>query len=126
TLYDQFAKRAHGRIATSTMKAFEQLATDVHLGCPGINTTRLNAIMMQWLATTPTLERNMRVWRTRYNLGRMIGYSGHIRQARNLVERAWVESNYDNGVGILLFQLNGSLGNVEACRNILIRLEQDY
>ncbi len=125
-LYEQLARRAHGRITTFSMTAFEVLSHAVVDGCRGFNSARLARIMRGWTETTQMSPRSRAVWRTRFNLSHIIAESGDIRAARDLAQRAWIDSGYNDGVGVFVFQLNGTLGDIAACRKVLAHLETSY
>jgi thioredoxin-like negative regulator of GroEL len=61
---------------------------------------------------------------SRTALARIVAASGNLEEARSIMQRAWADSRYNSDVGILLFQLNGSLGDVSACRKVLAKLAQ--
>lgn len=124
SLYDQLAQDAHGRIDIPTERAMGFLADDAETTCKGLNTTRLAAIVGHWLDTSPSPGTAQLAWTSRSALARIVAASGNLQGARAIMQRAWVDSRYNSDIGILLFQLNGSLGNVQACREILAKLEQ--
>lgn len=124
-LYDQLANRAHGRISIPTERAMGLLADFAEAKCPRLDTQRLVRILRGWFNATPTSARSQLLWQSRASLARIVASGGNLEEARGIAHHAWVDSGYNSDVGILLFQLNGSLGDVAACQKILARLERD-
>lgn len=123
-LYTEFDRRAHGMITQYAMTAMEQLAGRVEHGCPGFDVPRFSAIAARWIDAAPMPRTQMEIWRSNYNLGRIIATSGDLRAAQQRVHAAWQDSGFNNGVGVLLFQLDASLGDVQGCREAFAKLEQ--
>lgn len=123
-LYDQLAQHAHGRIDIPTERAMGFLADDAESTCTGLDAARLVAIVGHWLDTTPSPPTAQLVWTSRSALARIAAANGNLEQARSIMQRAWTDSGYDSDIGILLFQLNGSLGDVPACHEVLAKLAQ--
>lgn len=123
-LYEEFATRARGPITIAAKHTMDLVADDAIGRCPGLRDADLVAIIRRWLATTPTSARSQTVWQTRYNLARVFIAHGALQEARGELNQAWVDSAHDSVIGILLFQVNGSLGDVPACREVLAQLEQ--
>lgn len=122
-LYDQLGRRAHGNIGIPTERAIDFLANDVEAKCPGVDVSRVESIIRHWIDTTPTPAAFGVVWQSRSALARIVAADGRLHEARDIMHRAWIDSRYNTDIGILLFQLNGSLGDVEGCRTVLARLE---
>jgi hypothetical protein len=59
------------------------------------------------------------VWRVRYNLARLLASTGDLGAAAALAQQAWADSSWNKGVGVLVFQLHASLGDMAACRATL-------
>jgi hypothetical protein len=123
-LYDQLAQHAHGRIDIPTERAMGFLADDAESTCKGLDTARLVTIVGNWLDTTPSPPTAQLVWMSRSALARIVAASGNLKEARFIMQRAWTDSRYNSDIGILLFQLNGSLGDVQSCRKVLAKLAQ--
>jgi hypothetical protein len=123
-LYEQLAQHAHGRIDIPTERAMGFLADDAESTCTGLDAARLVGIIGHWLDTTPSPPTAQLVWTSRSALARIAAANGNLKQARSIMQRAWTDSGYDGDIGILLFQLNGSLGDVPACREVLAKLAQ--
>lgn len=123
--YDALAERAHGQIETYAMVAWEQLATRAEAGrCPGIDLARLTRIGQAWLAQNPLPATAMQTWRTRYYLARLLAAQGELPDAARMAERAWRDSDFNNGIGVFVFQVNASLGNVAMCREVMHQLSR--
>jgi hypothetical protein len=123
-LYNELSARASGRITSYYMVAFELIAQQTEEGCPGIDASRIANTTIQWADRAPQTAGEQELWRTRYNAARLLASAGHIREARDEAHRAWVDGAHNNGVGVLLFQLNGTLGDTDACREVLGYLER--
>lgn len=123
-LYVQFETRARGEISNFSMLGWELLAGRIERGCPGIQFARLARAGQHWLDQDPGSEIWQNQWRTRYNLARIEAAGGGLVLAEATAAKAWKDSNFNNGIGVFLFQLNASLGHAEKCREILSKLEQ--
>ena len=121
-LYSEFAERTHGRITTYAMVGWELLTHRLAEGCKSVDGARLASIVTRWLDTTAQPQNLQAVWRTRFNTGRIMAEAGHIEEARALVRRAWLDSDRNNGVGVLLFQLDASLNDAQGCQEVLASL----
>lgn len=124
SLYGQLAQRAHGRMGIPTELAMGFLATDAEAHCPGLDGLRIAHAIRRWVRTTPTPVTSEAVWQSRSALARIFAANGELREARDVLRRAWIDSRYNSDIGILLFQLNGSLGDVKACQEVLAKLAQ--
>src|SRR5690606_5722472 len=122
--YEEVIANAHGRISRTGMIGSEELALKLENGrCPALDANRLVAVAYAWLEATPSNPKAHAVWRTRYNLARVEAAMGDFAAAARLADKAWKDSHYNNGVGILAFQVNASLGNWQECQKIFQRLE---
>jgi len=124
TLYDQLAHRANGPITVPIQEGIGYLANNAEAGCQSLFNPRLETILKHWLDTTPTPPTAVTVWQSRFFLARIVAASGRLEDARAILNRTFRESEYNGIVGILLFQINGSLGNIGACRAVLAQLEK--
>ena len=123
-LYDEFSDRAHGRVTTYAMVGWELLQQRMSEGCKSLDSDRLTAVAKRWLDNAPQPASAQPIWRTRFNTGRMLAESNDIEGARAMVRRAWIDSDRNNGIGVLLFQLDASLGDVAGCREVLAFLSR--
>lgn len=122
-LYEELASRAEGPITVPVQQGMGYLANNAEAGCRSLYEPQLEVILKHWLGTTPTPATAITVWQSRFFLARIVAASGRLNDARAILEHAFRDSGYNGIVGILLFQLNGSLGDVEGCRAVLARLE---
>lgn len=124
TLYGELDARASSRITSYGMVAWGLLADRLARGCGTIDRARIVASGKRWLeaSTQPRTEQTM--WRTRYNIARILADDGDLAAARQLADEAWHDSGKNNGIGVLLFQLNASLGDAEGCRIVLDELRK--
>lgn len=123
-LYRELESRAHGRITTYSMVAWELLAARLSNGCSDVNRKRITNAGLAWLKEAPQKESAQAMWRTRYNIARIIADNNQLADARTQVAEAWEDSDHNNGIGVLLFQLNASLGDTEGCKRVLAALEK--
>lgn len=123
-LYREFAARNHGQITNYAMVGWEVLANRIESGCPTVDRARLVTLAEAWLANSPLPDSSMNMWRTRYNLARVVAVGGNLQKAADMAYRAWVDGDYNNGIGVLVFQLNASLGHLAVCREVLSHLER--
>jgi hypothetical protein len=122
-LYGELQAEAHGDITTYAMVGWELLANRVEHGCVGIDLHRLTDAGLEWATRDPLPEHEQNSWRTRYNLARMIAASGDLAQAEPIAHQAWIDSAYNRGIGIFLFQINASLAKTANCKNVLAHLK---
>lgn len=125
-IYEQLEARNHGRITTFAMVAWDLLGNSVQDGCKGLDDSRTARAGIAWLERTPQPGREQMVWRTRYNVGRILAANGDLAGAEALVHRAWIDSDRNNGVGVLLFQLSATLGHVDLSEQALGALQKAY
>jgi protein O-mannosyl-transferase len=116
---------APGVIPPATMTAYELAATRVESSDrPGIDARAFAAVGEEWVARDPQPDREMPKWRLRYLTARLLAASSDWPAAIATAERAWIDSGYNHGVGVLVFQLNASAGNVARMREVHARLAQ--
>jgi len=122
-LYAELGSRAHGPISNFAMNAWELLASRVERGCPGLKLSKLTDMGQAWLRQSPLAAGMQNSWRTKYNLARMLAADGHLAEAEHVNYQAWMESGFNNGIGVFQFQISASLGHVDVCRVVLKHLE---
>lgn len=122
-LYDQLAQRAHGAITVPIQQGIGFLANNAEAGCRSLFDPKLEATLKHWLDSTPSSATSVSVWQSRFFLARIVAASGRLEDARTILERTFYDSAYNGIVGILLFQVNGSLGDIQGCRMVLAQLE---
>jgi protein O-mannosyl-transferase len=123
-LYEEFAARAKGRITNYAMTGWELLTQRLAAGCNSIDAARVATTASTWLATTPQSASEQPVWRTRYNTAHILADMNRVDDARAMTRKAWLDSDHNNGIGILLFQLDASLGDVAGCKEVLAALQK--
>lgn len=123
SLYNEFDQRAKGRITNFSMVGWDLLADRINRGCPGMDTMRIAKAGLSWVDDSGQPSGVQPVWRTRYDIGQMIAATGDLRTAEAVVRRAWIDSDHNNGIGVLLFQLSASLDDISTCREVLTSLE---
>ncbi len=124
SLYGELESRNHGRITNYGMTAWDLLSAKVEHSCQGLDAPRLARDGLAWVDRSGLPPTQQQSWRTRYNIGRIVAFSGDLRGAEVIVHKAWLDSDRNNGIGVLLFQLNASLGDVDACSIVLKSLER--
>lgn len=124
-LYGELATRATGRITTYYMVALELLADQAQGGCPGLDANRVAVTTIQWIDASSQPVGAQELWRSRYNAARLLAAADHMQEARDEVRKAWLASAHNDGVGVLLFQLNATLGDKAGCEEVLAYLERD-
>lgn len=124
TLYNELEQRAHGRITNFAMVGWDLLADRAARGCDAMDAGRIAGFASGWLETSGQPDTAQPVWRTRYNAGRILATTGDVKGAETMIRRAWLDSDHNNGVGVLLFQLDASLGKLDRCREVLSQLER--
>lgn len=123
TIYAQFEQRVDLPITLNAMRYWEQLATLAENGCP--DPKRIAIAGRKWIENDKSSPNSQNIWRSRYNLARIEAAAGNFNQAEADAKRAWVDSDHNNGIGVLLFQLNATLGNREACEAVLAILRKN-
>lgn len=121
--YERFAARAQGPISIATNQAMGLVTDDAIAKCPRLDDRQLVDVIGRWLDTAATAGTSQNAWETRYNLARIFIAHGALHAAREELSRAWADSRHNSTVGMLLFQVNGSLGDAAACRGLLAQLE---
>jgi len=124
SIYQDLERRIDTGMTTKDMIAWELLAQRIEAGdCPGNDINRLASTVEQWLARGHVPTTFIHHWKIRYMLARLLASDGQLERGLEQAEKAWVESSYNRGIGILVFQLNASLGRIERCETVLQRLE---
>jgi len=121
-LYIEFDQRASLPISTNSMRYWEELTKLVEDGCG--DAKKLSAIGHRWIERDQGHNDAQVIWRSRYNLARIDATAGNLILAEADARQAWIDSDYSNGIAILLFQLNASLGRREACAAVLAELKR--
>jgi hypothetical protein len=110
-------------ISMSEMAVFEALAKRIEAAeCPWPTAAQAQGIGEAMLAHTRQAPGQHQVWRTRYIVARLQATQGQYADAVLNAEAAWRDSRWTAGVGILVFQLHASLGDLAACRATVERL----
>jgi hypothetical protein len=116
----------HPAISMSEMAVFEALAKRIEAGeCPWPTAAQAQAIGETMLAQSRQAPGQHQIWRTRYMVARLQATQGLYADAVATAEVAWRDSRWTAGVGILVFQLHASLGNLAACRATVERLRSN-
>ncbi|SEM92697.1 hypothetical protein SAMN02800694_2167 [Luteibacter sp. UNCMF331Sha3.1] len=121
-LYTEFEHRTGYPITLNAMRYWERLTELAEDG--GVDTRRLANAGRRWIDHDGMHAGSQVVWRSRYNLARMEAASGNLEQAERDARKAWIDSDYSNGVAVVLFQLNATLGRRDACQEILAMLRR--
>ncbi len=117
---------APGRLSLPAMKAIDLVASRAEPGdCPGLDRQSLADALAGVLSGTSAEATDHGVWRVRYYQARLLAAESQWPQAIAAAQQAWRDSAYNSGVGVLLFQLNASIGDKAACREVLDRLRRD-
>jgi len=119
-IYEEFERRTDMPITMNSMRYWERLATFAELG--RLDAKRLAIAGRRWIDHDASAPTSQFIWRSRYNLARMEGATGNLVQAEADAHRAWIDSGYNTGIGVLLFQLNASLGRRDVCETVLANL----
>jgi hypothetical protein len=110
-------------ISITEMAVFEALAKRIEAGeCSWPTAAQAQDIGEAMIAQTLQSPNVHQVWRTRYITARLQATQGLYADAVSNAEIAWRDSRWTAGVGILVFQLHASLGDLAACRATLERL----
>jgi tetratricopeptide (TPR) repeat protein len=119
-LIDELLARKDAPISILALNVWERLSQRVEAGqCAAVDAGDLIAIGRSWLQSTSTPETEHGNWRVRYNLARMLASQGSLDEAAMLAHQAWESSRHNIGVGVFLFQVSASLGNMETCEEVL-------
>lgn len=122
TLYDEFGQRTTLPITLDAMRYWEELAKRAERQCTGLDAKRLSELGRRWIANDGALPTEQTRWRSMYNLARIDAASGNLVLAEADARRAWIDSGQNNGIAVLLFQLNATLGRADECAAILASL----
>jgi hypothetical protein len=106
------------------MVSFEALAMRIEgAQCNWPSAAQAIVIGQAMLAHTRQSSTEHEVWRVRYFTARLLASTGDLDAAASLAERAWADSAWNAGVGILVFQLHASREDTVACRRTLDQLK---
>lgn len=124
-LLDELEREAKGSIRAYAGIVWESLSQRLERGaCPGLDEARFRPIITRWVLDNPEPASSVDSWRPRMNLARYLAARGELKEAAAVADRAWIESEYNRGLGILNFQLHATLANESRCREILAILER--
>lgn len=124
TLVAAIAAAELPRITLTEMVSFEALAKRVEdAACQWPSAGQAIMIGHAMLAQSRQSPSTHEVWRVRYFTARLIASTGDLDSAVALAEQSWADSAWNAGVGILVFQLHASRGDVVACRRTLEQLK---
>ncbi len=122
-LVDRIGVADPGRISLPAMKAIELVSTRAEAGeCRGLDRGQLAAAFSSVLERSAAAPTDHGAWRTRYHRARLLAAESRWPEAIEAAERAWQDSGYNNGVGVLVFQLHASVGDKQGCRRVLEQL----
>ena len=121
-LYDEFARRTQLPITLNAMRYWEQVAAFAESGC--VDAKRLVSAGRQWITNDPVPASAQLKWRSLYNLARMNAAAGHLELAEADAHKAWLDSDRNTGIGVLLFQIAATLNHRELCETVLADLRQ--
>jgi hypothetical protein len=125
-LLDDLARTPPKYIHVNAMAAFELLANRAESGrCPSLEAGALAAAMQAWLSASRQDAGNESIWRTRFNLARVLTAAGRFEEARTEALRAWTDGGHEFGVGVVLFRLAATLNRLDECRALLAELERN-
>jgi len=124
-LYEFLASRVSAEFGRTELSATRLLAGRFESGeCPGLDLDRVGGSILDALHSSSYAETTMQQWMPRYFLSRMFASEGRFEKAIAIAEEAWRDSDYNRGVGVFLFRINASVGNVERCEEIISVLKQ--
>lgn len=124
-IYHELSIRATGAISRVAMTAWENASKRIESNdCPGVDARRIIEVGKKWLEQSPQSPETHQVWRTRYYLARLLASQTRFDESAETAQRAWQDSDHNTGVGVLLFQVNASLGNWDACKAVYDDLER--
>ena len=122
TLYREAEMGTSGPLTQYGMVAWEILAQRVETGACAADKVRLARIGTTWAARGVASPMAHAAWRTRYNSARLLASAGQMDAAAALAARAYADSDYNFGVGVLAFQTCASSGPASRCAQIARRL----
>lgn len=123
-VYDDLEARIVNGMTIKDMIAWELVAQRFEAGdCEFLDTDKISTQIERWLTFEHIPNTYIHFWKTRYMLARFLAASGRLEEALNQAELSWRDSSYNRGIGILVFQLNASLGRIDRCESILQHLE---
>ncbi len=115
-----------GRLSLPAMKAIDLVASRAEPGdCPSLDRMSLASSLAGVLSRTSAAATDHGVWRVRYYQARLLAAESRWPEAIAAAQQSWHDSAYNSGVGVLLFQINASAGDKQACREVLERLRRD-
>lgn len=122
-LVDELRGESFGRITSTEARAISQLADDLQNGsCKAPVSLEIAKVIETWLAATPQLIGDHRVWQAHHDAARMFGSGGNLRKAQTHALLAFENSGWQAPVGVLAFQLSASLNDTERCKEIYAKL----
>jgi len=116
---------AQQRILLAEMAAFESLAQRTETrACRWPVAADALAVGYAMLEGSPQDATDHEMWRTRYNVARLLASQSDFGAAAREAQAAWEASAWNAGVGVLVFQLHATRGDLAASRATLQRLRE--
>lgn len=122
TVCQELERRVALHIALNGMRYWKQLAELTQSSCG--DTHRLASLGRRWIEHDAAPATNQVVRRSRYNLARLVAASGNFAQAEADAHKARLDSDFSNGIGVFLFQLDATLGRRDACEAIVSEMKR--
>lgn len=111
-------------ITTGLLQSAIMLAELIEAGrCAGVDATTGHAMFARWVAELEEEPGSHPAWRLRYLTARLAAASSNWDAAKALGQRAWQDSGWNPGIGVLVVQVANSMGDDAAARVAVDRLE---
>jgi hypothetical protein len=123
-LLDAAAGALQPKPTTYGLRAAIVLVERIESGkCPGLDAAAGYALFARWVDKLAVAPRSHAAWRIRYATARLAAASGQWSAARELSQRAWEDSGWNAGVGVLVIQIANSTHDRTGAEAAIARLE---
>jgi hypothetical protein len=124
-LVTQFEQRAQGYMDMSTGQAIRAVSEKYEAGeCSSLDGARLARTFFRWIRAAPQEGATQTLWKAHYYATRLLAATGALREAAIQARIVYDSSDYNAGVGVLLYQLLSSLEDYEGCRAVVAELKR--
>ncbi|HET9034264.1 MAG TPA: hypothetical protein VFN25_15345 [Dokdonella sp.] len=121
-VFARIEQAAHGEVSNYTVQVWPAVANSIESGkCPVVDANRLADIGINWLGQTSGGRND---WLARFSLSLLLASQSRFVEAEAEAQRAWKESGHHPHFGVFLYQLEGTLENTAAQKEILRELEK--
>lgn len=122
-VFQRLGEAAHGAISNYALQVWSPVVNKIEASqCPALDANQLANIGQAWLRQAPNAA-SRNGWLARFSLSLLLASQSRFTEAEVEGQRAWKDSRHSTRFGIFLYQLEGTMQNASAQKEILTELE---